>query len=100
MGMSDTTNEQTLGELLQLISERAGKRKIVLPTQQNRVLALLAEGKTNREIAEMLALSPKTVINYVRIIFQKLGFTRRVQAAAYFLRNNPQVDQAGSQWFK
>jgi len=79
-------------EFVQLISERQNShsREVVLPTQQKRVLELLADGKTNREIAAMLALSEKTVINYIRIIFQKLGFTRRVQAAAYFIRNYPQ----------
>jgi DNA-binding NarL/FixJ family response regulator len=68
------------------------KRNITLPSQQQRVLALIAEGMTNREIASALALSEKTVINYVRIIFQKLSFNRRSQAAAYFLRNNSLVE--------
>lgn len=64
----------------------------VLPSQQQRVLALLADGKTNREIAAILTLSEKTVINYVRIIFQKLGLTHRAQAAAYFFRHRARID--------
>jgi len=64
-----------------------GRSIVVLPPQQERVLALLAEGKTNREIAAALALSEKTVIGYVRIIFHKLRLTRRSQAAVYFVQH-------------
>jgi DNA-binding NarL/FixJ family response regulator len=79
-------------EFVKLISVKSDllKREVVLPTQQSRVLALIAQGYTNREIAGVLALSEKTVSNYIRIIFQKLGFTRRVQAAAYYFQNHPQ----------
>ena len=63
------------------------RRRIVLPSQQRRVLALLAEGKTNRQIAATLSLSEKTVTNYVRIVFQKLHVHSRSQAAVYFVRD-------------
>ena len=67
---------------------------VVFPPQQRRVLALLTEGKTNRQIASVLALSEKTVIGYIRIIYRKLRLTRRSQAAVYFakyqLRQNSQ----------
>ena len=59
-----------------------------LSPQQTRVLALVAEGKTNKEISQTLNLSEKTVKNYVRFIFHKLDFTRRSQAAAYFARTS------------
>jgi DNA-binding NarL/FixJ family response regulator len=59
---------------------------VEFPPQQRRVLALLAEGKTNREIAMFLDLSERTVIGYVRIIFRKLRLTRRSQAAVYFTK--------------
>ena len=58
----------------------------VLSAQQQRVLALVGEGKTNKEIAVSLSLSDKTVKNYLRTIFQKLQVTRRSQAAAHFAR--------------
>jgi DNA-binding NarL/FixJ family response regulator len=58
-----------------------------LSEQELRVLALVAEGKTNREIGEMLHLSEKTVRNYVSEILAKLGLTSRVQAAAYAARH-------------
>lgn len=57
-----------------------------LSPQEQRVLALVAEGKTNKEIAAMLNLSDKTVGNYLSNVFQKLQVTRRAQAAAYFTR--------------
>ena len=60
-----------------------------LSAQQQRVLALVAEGKTNKEIGSSLELSDKTVKNYIRFIFQKLKVTRRAQAAAFFIRDSP-----------
>jgi two-component system, NarL family, response regulator DevR len=60
-----------------------------LSPQQKRVLALLAEGNTNKEIAQALGLTDKTVANYVRHLFQKIQVTRRSQATAYYLRHSP-----------
>lgn len=61
---------------------------VTLSPQQKRVLALLAEGKTNKEIARALELADKTVTNYVRYIFQKIHVSRRSQATAYYLRHS------------
>ena len=55
-----------------------------LSGQEQRVLALVVEGKTNKEIAAALGLSDKTVKNYLSNAFQKLGVSRRAQAAALF----------------
>lgn len=55
-----------------------------LSTQEKRVLALVAEGKTNKEIAEQMALSDKTVKNYLSNIFEKLQISRRSQAAVLY----------------
>jgi DNA-binding NarL/FixJ family response regulator len=57
-----------------------------LSVQEDRVLALVAEGKTNKEIASALDLSDKTVKNYLASVFQKLRITRRTQAAAFFVK--------------
>jgi two-component system response regulator DevR len=54
-----------------------------LSDQERRILGLIAEGKTNREIAGTVYLSEKTVKNYVSTILSKLGMERRAQAAAY-----------------
>ncbi|HTQ30336.1 MAG TPA: response regulator transcription factor [Opitutaceae bacterium] len=55
-----------------------------LSGQERRVLALIAEGKTNKEVGQALNLSEKTVKNYLSNIFDKLHLTRRAQAAAFY----------------
>jgi len=55
-----------------------------LSGQERRILSLVVEGKTNKEIAVLLKLSDKTVKNYLSNAFQKLQVTRRAQAAALF----------------
>ncbi|HXG43019.1 MAG TPA: response regulator transcription factor [Dehalococcoidia bacterium] len=60
-----------------------------LSPQERRILELVAEGKTNREIAEELFLSEKTVKNYVSNILSKLNLQRRSQAAAFLARRRP-----------
>ncbi len=57
-----------------------------LSPQEERVVMLVAEGRTNKEIAATLELSDKTVKNYLANVFQKLHITRRAQAAAFFLK--------------
>jgi two-component system response regulator DevR len=52
-----------------------------LTDQERRILALVAEGLTNRDIAERMFLSEKTVKNYVSSLLAKLGMERRTQAA-------------------
>jgi two-component system response regulator DevR len=59
-----------------------------LTEQELRVLALISEGKTNREIAEALYLGEGTVRNYVSNILGKLGVSNRAEAAAYAVENN------------
>ena len=59
-----------------------------LTVQEKKVLALLAEGKTNREIAESVFLSEKTVRNYVSSILAKLNVVNRTEAAAYAAKRN------------
>jgi len=54
-----------------------------LSPQERRVLALIAEGLTNRQIARELALAEKTVKNYVSTVLRKLEMTRRSEAAAF-----------------
>ena len=57
-----------------------------LSPQQRRILALVVEGKTNKEIAKALGLSNKTVKNYLSNAFQKLHVGRRSHAAALYER--------------
>lgn len=60
-----------------------------LSAQERKVLALVAEGKTNKEIAVALGLSDKTVKNYLSHVFEKLNLSRRAEAAAFFARRRP-----------
>jgi len=58
-----------------------------LSPQESRVLALIAEGRTNKEAGAALNLSEKTVKNYLNNIFEKLRVSRRAQAAAIYARH-------------
>ena len=57
-----------------------------LSPQEERILGLVADGKTNREIGVAMNLAEKTVKNYVSAILTKLEVTRRAEAAAYIAR--------------
>jgi len=57
-----------------------------LTPQERRILELIGEGLTNRQIGEQMFLAEKTVKNYVSALFAKLGMERRTQAAAYAAR--------------
>ncbi len=59
-----------------------------LTDQELRVLAQVAEGKTNREIAKALYLGEGTVRNYVSSILSKLNLTNRAEAAAYAVQHS------------
>jgi len=58
-----------------------------LSAQEERILTLVADGKTNREIGDELHLAEKTVKNYVSSILSKLEVARRAEAAAYLARH-------------
>ncbi len=60
-----------------------------LTAQERRILMLVADGKTNKEIAGEIFLSDKTVKNYVSSILSKLNLERRAQAAAFVAKHRP-----------
>jgi DNA-binding NarL/FixJ family response regulator len=72
---------------------RKGKRLLEdeklsrLSPQEERILGLVADGKTNKEIGDVLHLAEKTVKNYVSSILSKLEVARRAEAAAYLARH-------------
>jgi len=57
-----------------------------LTAQERNILELIADGKTNRQIADDLYLAEKTVKNYVSNLLSKMGFARRTEAAVYAAR--------------
>ncbi|MEE1929927.1 response regulator transcription factor [Streptomyces sp. TRM 70351] len=74
-------------------------RLAALTGQERRILDLVGEGLTNREIGARLHLAEKTVKNYVSSLLGKLGMERRTQAAAYVtrLRTGPGAEQGQGQ---
>jgi two-component system, NarL family, response regulator DevR len=68
-----------------------------LTGQERRILELIGEGLTNRQIGERLFLSEKTVKNYTSALFAKLGMERRTQAAAYAARVFGEQPAAGAE---
>ncbi len=62
------------------------ERLKVLTDQERRILGHLADGLTNRQIAEQMFLAEKTVKNYVSNLLAKLGMSRRTEAAVYAAR--------------
>jgi len=79
------------GKVLERVRQGRGDDPTLasLTEQERKVLAGLAEGHTNREISETLFLSEKTVKNYVSRILDKLGLSRRAEAAAYMAKHRP-----------
>jgi DNA-binding NarL/FixJ family response regulator len=64
-------------------AEPADPRYASLSPQERRILDLIADGLTNRQIGAELFLAEKTVKNYVSSLLRKLGFARRTEAAVY-----------------
>ncbi len=79
------------GQVLNLVKRRHGlsaaEKLGQLSFQERRVVALLSEGMTNKQIGEQLGLTEKTVKNYLATIFTKLNIERRSQAAALFVES-------------
>jgi DNA-binding NarL/FixJ family response regulator len=69
--------------------EDAAAKLASLTVSEKRILELIAEGLTNRQIGERLSLAEKTVKNYVTGILAKLAMQRRTQAAAFAVRHLP-----------
>ncbi|KOV63496.1 LuxR family transcriptional regulator [Streptomyces sp. MMG1121] len=73
---------------------RTDDRLAQLTEQERKILDLIGEGLTNRQIGERLHLAEKTIKNYVSSLLSKLGMQRRSQAAAYVARM--QAEKSGS----
>ena len=93
VGRGDSTlDPTTTSRVFARMREQARKKEESafsdLTEQELRVLAYLAEGKTNREIADVLSLGEGTVRNYVSSVFSKLHVNNRAEAAAYAAAHN------------
>jgi DNA-binding NarL/FixJ family response regulator len=81
-------NEEMITQSRQRLARRAHEDAQLanLSPQERRILLLLGDGLTNREIAESLHLAEKTVKNYLANLLAKLGFHRRTEAALFAQR--------------
>lgn len=79
--------ELTSRVMARMRSQKSEDRTDQLTPQEQRILDLIAEGLTNRQIAENMYLSEKTVKNYVSNLLAKLGMSRRTEAAVYAVRH-------------
>lgn len=95
----DTINRVMQGEVVihprvanRLVRELARndkkKNDVRLTKREGDVLSLLVKGHTNKEMADVMFISEKTVKNHLTSIFRKLGVKDRTQAAVYALKNN------------
>ncbi len=81
--LDSAVTEKVLERVRRMASGSAADDLAELTSQERKILLLVAEGKTNKEIAAEVFLSDKTVKNYVSSILGKLNLQRRTQAAAY-----------------
>jgi DNA-binding NarL/FixJ family response regulator len=86
--LDPTVTRQLLARVRRAEHEAHGAAFRDLSDRDLAVLARIAEGKTNAEIAEMLILSEKTVRNHVSTILEKLELTNRIEAATYAVRHH------------
>jgi two-component system response regulator DevR len=88
---------EATGRVLRLLrgdqSNEHGPNLSVLSNQERRVLALVAEGLTNKQAGSKLGLSENTVKNYLVNVFEKLQVKRRAQAAAIYVQQQPSTDR-------
>jgi len=91
--LDPAVTQSVLNRMKRLASGHQLDEITALSAQERKVLALVAKGKTNKEIANDLDLSDKTVKNYLSNIFTKLNLSRRAEAAAYFVRHRPSGSQ-------
>ena len=85
--LDPAVTEKVLERVRRIATGAYGDELSQLTQQEQKILLLVAEGKTNKEIAAEVFLSDKTVKNYVSSILSKLNLERRAQAAAYVAKH-------------
>jgi two-component system, NarL family, response regulator DevR len=84
--LDPAVTEKVLERVRRIATGESTDELAQLTSQEQKILLLVAEGKTNKEIAADVFLSDKTVKNYVSSILSKLNLERRAQAAAYMAK--------------
>jgi DNA-binding NarL/FixJ family response regulator len=85
--LDPAVTERVLDRVRRMATGQVSDELAVLTPQEQKILMLVAEGKTNKEIAGEVFLSDKTVKNYVSSILSKLNLERRTQAAAFVAKH-------------
>jgi two-component system response regulator DevR len=94
--LDPAVTEKVLERVRRVATGAATDELAELTGQERKILLLVAEGKTNKEIAADVFLSDKTVKNYVSSILSKLNLQRRTQAAAFMAKRHlVPPDEAG-----
>jgi two-component system, NarL family, response regulator DevR len=86
--LDPAVTEKVLERVRRIATGGANDELAQLTAQEQKILLLVAEGKTNKQIAAEVFLSDKTVKNYVSSILSKLNLQRRAQAAAYVAKRH------------
>ncbi len=86
--LDPTVTHQVLERVRRIGQQELDEELGRLSEQERKILPLIAEGKTNREIAAALYLSDRTVKSYVSNILTKLNLSRRAEAAAFITRHD------------
>jgi two-component system response regulator DevR len=86
--LDSAVTEKVLERVRRVASGSATDELAELTAQERKILLLVADGMTNKEIAEQVFLSDKTVKNYVSSILSKLNLQRRTQAAAFVAKRH------------
>jgi DNA-binding NarL/FixJ family response regulator len=81
------------GVMARLTNTRNENPPVHLTAQERRILDFIAQGKTNREIADEMFLAEKTVKNYVSNLLAKLGMHHRTEAAVWAVQNPELADR-------
>ncbi len=89
--LDPAVTQRVMARVKTLTAQATEDKDDPLSPQEQKVLALVAQGLTNKEIAVSLTLSEKTVGHYLENIFQKLQVTRRAQAAVYFTQRQSKI---------
>jgi DNA-binding NarL/FixJ family response regulator len=84
--LDPAVTEKVLERIRRIATGSEPDELAALTAQERKILLLVAEGKTNKEVASEIFLSDKTVKNYVSSILSKLNLERRAQAAALVAR--------------
>ncbi len=84
--LSPAVTKTLLGDFINMASEPEDEKYGLLTTREKEVLQLAAQGKTNREMAEILFLSVRTVEKHRQAFMHKLELTRREDLTRYALR--------------